>query len=85
MSTQSSQSTTVTLRLPRALQQRLAQLAGHTQRSKSFLAREAITAYVEQQLAIVEGIERGLSDIQAGHTVTHDDASKRIYRAANGK
>lgn len=85
MSTQSSPSTTVTVRLPQSLEQRLAKLAGHTQRSKSWIAREAITTYVEHELAIVQGIEQGLADIEARQTVSHDAAMKRILSAATGK
>lgn len=82
MSTHSQSSTTVTVRLPEYVEARLAELAGHTRRSKSFLAREAITAYVERELAIVAGVERGLSDMDTGRVVDHEDAMRTLRSTA---
>lgn len=59
---------------------RLEELARHTRRSKSFLAGEAITDYVERELAIVEGIKRGLADMEAGRVTPHEQAMDRIRR-----
>lgn len=66
-------STTLTVRLSPELKARLAQLAERTRRTKSFLAEEAIAGYVERELQIVAGIERGLEDMKAGRVVPHDD------------
>ncbi len=74
----STQSETVTVRLDSATKSRLEQLAQHTRRTKSFLAGEAIAGYVERELAIVEGIKRGLEDVKAGRTVPHEEAMKRL-------
>ncbi|MFH1793435.1 MAG: CopG family ribbon-helix-helix protein [Pseudomonadota bacterium] len=74
----STQSDTVTIRMPRETKARLEELARHTRRSKSFLAGEAIADYVERELAIVEGIKRGLADIEAGRTVPHEEVKRRI-------
>lgn len=71
-------STTVTVRLPETTKQQLGRLAARTRRSRSFLAGEAIAGYVERELAIIEGIERGLADMQAGRVVPHDDAMRQI-------
>lgn len=81
----STQSTTVTVRLPKTVEQDLAKLAGHTQRSKSFLAGQAIAAYVARELEICEGIQRGLDDIEAGRVISHEEAMKRIYKTARGE
>lgn len=81
MNSQSNTSTTVTVRLPEEVEARLAALAGYTRRSKSFLAREAITAYVERELEIVAGVERGLAESQAGRVIPHDKAMDRLRRA----
>ena len=71
-------STTMTVRLPEATKERLARLAERTRRSRSFLASEAISAYVERELAIIEGVERGLADMEAGRVVPHDEAMRQI-------
>ncbi len=56
-------STTLTVRLPLELKDRLGKLAERTRRTKSFLAGEAISGYVERELEIVAGIERGLDEM----------------------
>ena len=65
-------STTLTVRLPPELKDRLGELAERTRRTKSFLAEEAIAGYVERELEIVSGIERGLDDMKAGRVVPHE-------------
>lgn len=71
-------STTLTVRLSPELKDRLAQLAERTRRTKSFLAGEAIAGYVERELEIVAGIERGLEDMRTGRVVPHDDVMADI-------
>lgn len=74
----STQSETVTVRLSPELKSRLDKLAEETRRTKSFLAGEAIAGYVEREMAIVEGIRRGMADIEAGRIVSHDEVKRRI-------
>lgn len=74
----STQSETVTVRLDSATKARLDELAQHTRRTRSFLAGEAITDYVERELAIIAGIERGLADMKAGRTTSHEAAKRRV-------
>ena len=74
----STQSETVTVRLDSATKARLEELAQHTRRTKSFLAGEAIADYVERELAIVAGIERGMSDVAAGRVTPHDEVKRRV-------
>jgi predicted transcriptional regulator len=71
-------STTLTVRLTPELKARLGKLAERTQRTKSFLAGEAIGNYVERELEIVAGIERGLDDMKAGRVVAHEDVMADI-------
>jgi predicted transcriptional regulator len=74
----STHSETVTVRLNPATKSRLEELAHHTRRSKSFLAGEAIADYVQRELEVIEGINRGLADIEAGRVTPHDVAMRRI-------
>lgn len=74
-------STTLTVRLRPELKDRLGKLAERTRRTKSFLAGEAIASYVERELEIVAGIERGLDDRTAGRVVPHDEAMRRIRKS----
>ncbi len=73
---------TLTVRLSHDMKGKLATLADCTHRTRSFLAAEAITAYVERELAIVEGIERGRAEVRAGQgRVTPQDEVAREARA----
>lgn len=62
---------TMTIRLSSSVKDKLAELAQHTRRSKSFLASEAIAGYVERELAVVAGIHRGLEDMRSGNVTAH--------------
>ena len=72
-------STTLTVRLSNRTKERLAELAGRTRRTRSFLAAEAIADYVTRELAAVEGIERGQADVRAGRVTPHDDVAREAY------
>ncbi|WP_421577939.1 CopG family ribbon-helix-helix protein [Shinella sp. M31] len=74
-------STTMRIRVSTDLKERLDRLAADTRRSRSFLAAEAVEAYVARELAIVDGINEGLADIRNGRTVTHDDAMAELNAA----
>jgi predicted transcriptional regulator len=71
-------SATLTVRLPKKVKDRLGQLARHTRRTRSYLAGEAIASFVDREMEIVEGIKRGLEDMKAGRTTSHEDAMRRI-------
>lgn len=71
-------STTMTIRISADLKEKLHQLAQDTRRSNSFLAGEALAAYVERELQIVRGIQEGLADVQSGDLVPHEEAMAEI-------
>jgi predicted transcriptional regulator len=70
----------LTLRVSPELHRRLELLADRTKRSKSFLANEAIDAYLARELEIVEGIHRSLEDVRAGRVIPHEEAMRRVDR-----
>ncbi|CAN7609536.1 CopG family ribbon-helix-helix protein [Pararhizobium sp. LjRoot238] len=74
-------SSTMTIRVSTEVKAKLERLADDTRRSKSFLAGEAVSAYVERELAIIEGIKRGMADVEGGRVVAHDDAMAEVYAA----
>jgi len=74
-------STTMTIRVSPDVKAKLGRIAADTRRSKSFLAGEAVAAYVDRELAIIEGVKRGLADMEAGQLVPHDEAMAEIYAA----
>jgi len=77
--------TTITVRIPEETKAKLERIAEASQRSISYLAAEAIDAYVKIELPIIEGILRGLDDIEAGRVVPHEQVvaeTKAIIDAA---
>ena len=74
---------TVTVRMSKALRDRLEVLSAETRRSKSFLSKEAIESYVHAEEEIILGIKHGLADVKAGRIVPHGEAMKRIRAAIN--
>ncbi|MEJ1979266.1 MAG: CopG family transcriptional regulator [Acetobacteraceae bacterium] len=69
-------SSTLTVRLSNQTKDRLDTLAGRTRRTRSFLAAEAIADYVTRELAIVESVEHGRADVQAGRVTSHEDVAR---------
>ena len=68
----------MTISVSPSVQDKLAELARQTHRSTSLLAGEAITDYVDRELAIIAGIQRGLDDMHAGRVSTNDDVMAEV-------
>jgi predicted transcriptional regulator len=66
---------TPSIRLDTETKARLDALAKRSRRSKSFLAAEAIAAWVAAEEWQLGEIEAGLSDLDAGNTVSHEKVS----------
>ena len=73
-----SESETITVRLASATKDRLGLLAAQTNRTKSYIAAEAIATYVDREMEIVSGIERGLADMKTRRVVSHADAMEQL-------
>jgi predicted transcriptional regulator len=71
-------STTMTIRLSPEIKEKLGRLAHDTRRTKSYLAGEAVSAYVDRELAIIDGVQRGMADVRTGRVVPHDQAMTEI-------
>lgn len=67
---------TLSIRLDAKTKQRLNALAARSNRSKSFLAAEAITRYVEAEEWQLGEIEAGLRDLDEENVVSHEKVSK---------
>lgn len=65
-------SETLSIRLDSKIKRRLDLLARRSRRSKSFLAAEAIAAYVQTEEWQLGQIQAGLSDLDRGDTVSHE-------------
>jgi RHH-type rel operon transcriptional repressor/antitoxin RelB len=68
--------TTMTVRVPATLKNRLDKLAAATARSRSWLAAHALEVYVEDQEWQLATIRRGNKDIEEGRTISHEKMSR---------
>ena len=73
-------STTMTIRLEDDVKDRLNVLAEATQRSKSYLAAEAIRAYVENNEWQIGEIQAALREADAGDFATDKDVATLAKR-----
>lgn len=70
----------VTARIDAALKAKLDALARSTRRSKSYLAAEAIAAYVELNEWQIGEIETGIAELDAGKVLSQEQAEERYRR-----
>ena len=68
-----SQSTTMTIRLDTELKARLDKLAEATQRSKSFLASEAVREFIEMNEWQIGEIKAAIKEADAGEFASEQD------------
>jgi predicted transcriptional regulator len=68
--------TTLSVRLHTETKKQLEALAKRARRSKSFLAAEAIAAFVEAESWQLDEIHAGLKELDEGRAVAHRDVAK---------
>ena len=76
--------TTLSVRIDAATKKQLEALAKRTRRSKSFLAAEAIAAFVDAESWQLDQIQGGLRELDQGRGVAHEDVSTWL-RSWGGK
>jgi RHH-type rel operon transcriptional repressor/antitoxin RelB len=67
---------TLSVRIDEETKRRLEVLSKRARRSKSFLAAEAIAAYVESEEWQLGELQAGIAEIDAGHGVGHEKVAK---------
>jgi RHH-type rel operon transcriptional repressor/antitoxin RelB len=72
--------TVLTARIDAALKARLEALSRTTKRSKSYLAAEAIAAYVELNEWQIAEIEAGIAEFDRGEIVSQEEAEEQYRR-----
>ena len=70
----------ITTRIDAALKAKLEALARSTKRSESFLAAEAIAAYVELNEWQIGEIAAGIKELDSGDTLSEKQAEERYER-----
>ncbi len=71
-------STTFTVRVDPAVKKRLEKLAKNTGRSRSFLASEAINAYLDVNEWQVTGIRQAIASLDRGEGISHDQVKEWV-------
>ena len=69
-----AETTLVSARIPPKLASRLAALAETTQRSRSYLAAQAIEEYVNLQEWQIQAIREGIEAVERGEVFSHEQA-----------
>ena len=69
--------TVITTRINAALRAKLEALARSTKRSKSFLAAEAIAAYIELNEWQIDEINAGVAELDSGEALSEEQAEER--------
>jgi predicted transcriptional regulator len=72
----------ISVRMPEELMNRLDRLAKSLERSRSYLAAQAIEEYVSIQEWQVKAIQEGIEDARAGRMVPHEVVVKELRAAA---
>jgi len=67
---------TLSIRIDAETKKRLDALSKRSRRSKSFLAAEAITAYVESEERQLGELQDGITELESGKEVSHEKVSK---------
>ena len=70
--------TTFSVRVGRSTKSRLEKLAKNTGRSRSFLAAEAITAYLDTNEWQISGITHALASLDRGKGIAHARVSEWV-------
>ena len=68
-----AETTTITVRISMDAKAAIDRLAQLTKRSRSYLMAEALAQYLPEELDAVEGIQKGLEDLEAGRVIPHDE------------
>jgi predicted transcriptional regulator len=68
----------ITIRISKTTKSKLESLAESTNRSRNFLAAEAIDEYVAVNEWQIAGIKQAIKEVAAGRVVPHDEVSAWI-------
>ena len=69
------------IRLAPETLQRLDAIAAATRRSRSFIANEALEAWINREIELIEDLQIGLEEIKAGKGIPHEQAIRQIDAA----
>jgi len=77
--------TDLTITLDAATEAALDEIAAATKRAKADIVAEALAAFVRDEAETIAAIKRGMADVAAGRTVSHEEAMARLRKTARGE
>lgn len=80
-----SDTTRLSVRIPVTLADRLDKLARRSDRTRSFVAVQALETYCEGEEAVLEKIREGLVDLDEGRVVSHERVAPWLRDLASGR
>jgi predicted transcriptional regulator len=80
----STQTTTISVRLPVSVKKDLVELSELSGRSQSSLAAFAISSYVAHDLDICRKIKEGMDSVARGEVYTHEEVMERAQAVIDG-
>lgn len=75
-----AETTLISVRVPKDVATRLADLAEATDRSKSYVAGQAIEEFLTLQEWQVKAIRQGIAEANVGKLLRHEEAVKRLRK-----
>jgi len=75
-----AETTTITVRIPLELRDKLDRLAKAMERSRSYVAVEALERFTAQELEIIDGLDEAMAEVEAGHFYTTEQLSEEMER-----
>ncbi len=73
-----AETTTITVRIPIELRDQLDRLAKAMERSRSYVAVQALEDYVRYETEILDGIEEAEADLEAGRFYTSEQMQEEF-------
>lgn len=77
MTKRAARSLTVTARIPASLAKRVETYAKAAKRTRSWVIEDILDRYVDGELAIVQAVNEGLRELDAGLGIPHEEVVRR--------
>jgi predicted transcriptional regulator len=75
----------ITITIDSSTEAALDEIAAATRRERADIVAEALAAFVRDEAATIAAIKRGMADVAAGRTVSHEEAMARLRKTARGE
>ena len=73
-----AETTTITVRISMELKAKLDRIAKAMERSRSYIAEEALAIYARSEIETLEGLEQAMTDVEAGRFFTAEQMQQEF-------